>query len=240
MPVFFYTGAVAAGRHVGSCVLPKCWQMSPPACLTLVIKTSCLLSHPEQNPADLIVPFFEIIQASRQTLISKYNPELNLKPLLRWDFFCVEVAAITSRLGEGAGNSTELFMKMFCHFRCLIGPSKTLQLSYIYISPTKNNSSKVKPGERLLLLDWTLLVGGIWIYTIHDRHRCWRGWLWCYSLWEVRLFPRFSLSDLWQLRVSCDVSQIPLPPPQIYTYSRSKFVCLFVFCISFVGFVVSL
>lgn len=50
VPVCFYPGATSAGRHVNSSVPPVCWQMSPPACLTLVIKTSCLLSRPEAKP----------------------------------------------------------------------------------------------------------------------------------------------------------------------------------------------
>lgn len=81
--LFFYaTGAISAGRRDDSSVPPECWQMSPPAFLPLAIKTSCFVSHPEQSLLDLIVLFFEITRASRQTLISKCNPELNLKPLL--------------------------------------------------------------------------------------------------------------------------------------------------------------
>lgn len=99
VPVFFYLGAPSAGRHANSSVPPEYWQMSPPACLTLVIKTSCLLSHPEATPC-----------WSDCSLWNNLSIPSNKSP--NWIQNWINQSAIPNELGEGTGNSTELFMKM--------------------------------------------------------------------------------------------------------------------------------
>lgn len=108
LSLLYATGAMSAGCRNDSSVPPECWQMSPPAFLPLAIKTSCFVSHPERSLPDLIVLFFGITRASSQTLISKCNPELNLKPLGQG----VGGRHSQKWTGKKDENSAELFMKM--------------------------------------------------------------------------------------------------------------------------------
>lgn len=108
LSLLYATGAMSAGRRNDSSVPPECWQMSPPAFLPSAIKTSCFVSHPEWSLPDLIALFFGITRASSQTLISKCNPELNLKPLGQG----VGGRYSQKWTGKKYENSAELFMKM--------------------------------------------------------------------------------------------------------------------------------